>query len=88
MAIGQKAWSPKSFLSTDPHRADVRTGPPFRREGIYFLRRCTAGLQPGESGRRLFQVRNKIGRNVAIDALKESRKTFRFRPPEIARSRS
>ena len=83
MAIGQKAWAPKAPSS--PIRI-VRMSGPALRFGVkeYTVSGATLRVfSPAKTVADCFKFRNKIGLDVAIEALKESRRTKKATMDEL-----
>src|SRR6266404_430056 len=83
MAIGQKAWAPK--VSSPPIRL-VRMSEPTLRFGVKEYASSGATLRvfsPAKTVADCFKFRNKIGLDVAIEALRESRRTKKATMDEL-----
>jgi predicted transcriptional regulator of viral defense system len=83
MAIGQKAWAPK--VSAPPIRL-VRMSGPALHYGVKEYTFSGAALRvfsPAKTVADCFKFRNKIGLDVAIEALKESRRTKKATMDEL-----
>jgi len=83
MAIGQKAWAPK--VSSPPIRL-VRMSGPTLRFGVKEYASSGATLRvfsPAKTVADCFKFRNKIGLDVAIEALRESRRTKKATMDEL-----
>jgi predicted transcriptional regulator of viral defense system len=84
MAIGQKAWAPK--IASTPIRL-IRMSAPALHFGAKEYKISGATLRvfsPAKTVADCFKFRNKIGLDIAIEALKESRRTKKATMDELS----